>query len=339
MVAELTPSAAEARGYHGVVCNQCGADDPQFRYKLVISSIVTCRRCGLSYVNPRAGTQWLESKLEQWAKADTVDEERLRIAFDGATMELYARHLEQLRRVSATESSEPVLLDVGCSVGAFLTKAASAGYRVEGLEIGGASAAYASRERGLDVTRGSVYEARFAPAAFDAVAMLEVIEHLGDPKAAFRRVAAWLKPGGALLLTTPNFDSLYRRMHGARWWVVNCEDEHIYFFTIDSLAKMAAEVGFDVRFVATRGFDIQGLLKQCFKQHRPSDASGEEPAPPLGYYETRRRKERIKSVLARIGALGLARSALRALDWLASQRWSPLYGLGEQLILIAVKRV
>ncbi len=43
---------------------------------------------------------------------------------------------------------------------------------------------------------------------FDVILGVEVIEHLENPRAVFRSLARMLKPGGALVLTTPNQESL-----------------------------------------------------------------------------------------------------------------------------------
>ena len=223
------------RNYKPVDCNLCGSDAYQTRYKLDVSSIVTCEHCQLSYVNPRVSSAWLRHKLDEWAKTDTVDQERLRIAFDEGTMDLYSRFLAWINTALDEPRDSPKLLDIGCSVGSFLTMARSQSYDVQGLEIGEASAAYARSEHRLDVRDGSVYDCDFENGSFDVISMLEVIEHLEDPKEAVRRVSNWVAPGGVLFLTTPNFNSLYRRLYGSNWWVVNCEDEHIYFFTISCI--------------------------------------------------------------------------------------------------------
>jgi 2-polyprenyl-3-methyl-5-hydroxy-6-metoxy-1,4-benzoquinol methylase len=47
-----------------------------------------------------------------------------------------------------------------------------------------------------------------AEASFDAVISTEVIEHLENPRAVFREFRRLLKPGGVLLVTTPNQESL-----------------------------------------------------------------------------------------------------------------------------------
>jgi SAM-dependent methyltransferase len=55
------------------------------------------------------------------------------------------------------------------------------------------------------------------PASFDVVASFQVIEHLFDPSAMLARAKAHLKPGGILVITTPNLDGIGARIMGARW--------------------------------------------------------------------------------------------------------------------------
>ena len=45
-------------------------------------------------------------------------------------------------------------------------------------------------------------------ASFDAIISTEVIEHLENPRAVFREFSRLLRPGGHLLLTTPNQESI-----------------------------------------------------------------------------------------------------------------------------------
>ncbi|WP_062266298.1 class I SAM-dependent methyltransferase [Endozoicomonas arenosclerae] len=323
--------------YKPVACNHCGSDYPDFRYQLNQCAIVTCKTCNLSYVNPRASSSWLQQKLQEWAHIDTVDQERLRIAFEPSTMDLYQRYLGWIKQNSSVFSQKK-LLDIGCSVGAFLVQARKNNYQVQGLEIGEASANYALENRDLDVKTGSLYDYDLEPGTYDCITMMEVIEHLEDPTGALQRIHQWLKPGGTLLLTTPNFNSLYRRLFGARWWVVNCEDEHIYFFTVQTLTELLNDNGYKVRLIHTRGFDVAGMLKQAVKGMRKNAHQSHSPEEDGHYFEARDSKEKIKQVLARLGILSLVRSLLRGVDWLASQRWSPIFGLGEQMIIVANRR-
>ena len=53
----------------------------------------------------------------------------------------------------------------------------------------------------------------FASQAFDAVVSTEVVEHLEDPHRLIRECARILRPGGTLVLSTPNILSVYSRLH------------------------------------------------------------------------------------------------------------------------------
>ncbi len=319
-----------------VPCPKCGADDARPRLRLVAADMVTCRRCGMSYVNPRVSAAGIEAKLQAWAREDVVDAERLGAAFDAGNLGHYAR-LE--RRLARHAGAGRRLLDVGCSTGAFLTVARDAGWAVQGLEIGVASSEHARSALSLEVHRASLYDFAAAPGSFDAVALLEVIEHLERPAEALARIRGLLAADGLLLLTTPNFDSLYRRLFGNRWWVVNCEDEHIVLFNRDTLASMLGEQGFEVLEVSIRGLDLQGLAREAKRALRGGDGAAPPPGAAVqGYYEARSGRARLKSALGRLGLLGAAKALLRAFDATFAWRFSPTHAWGEQLVVVARRR-
>jgi 2-polyprenyl-3-methyl-5-hydroxy-6-metoxy-1,4-benzoquinol methylase len=67
--------------------------------------------------------------------------------------------------------------------------------------------AFAAR-RGLKGIRwevADVQDIRHADASFDTVVSCETVEHVPDPRRALRELARVLRPGGRLLLTTPNY--------------------------------------------------------------------------------------------------------------------------------------
>lgn len=323
--------------YLHVICPRCGADDASFRYRLKVAALVTCSRCDMTYVEPRLSSAELERKLQQWAEQDVLDDERLRLAFEPATLDYCARFLQRLTRHAGGPGRR--LLDVGCSTGAFLSVARDAGWQVQGLEIGTASSSYARQVLNLDVCRGSLYDFDPPPASYDAIAMIEVIEHLPDPRGAMARVRGWLKPGGVLLATTPNFDSLYRRLHGTRWWVVNCEDEHIVLFTLETLCGMLQETGFSICEQHIQNLDVLGLLREFRGGVGQRDDAVCGPAGAVaGYYTARSAKARIKRVMQGFGALQAARALLRAMDKSYTARLSPTYAWGEQLVVVARRR-
>lgn len=320
-----------------VCCPRCGADRAAPRLKLVLTGIVTCRDCGMSYVEPRVSSALIERKLQVWAEQDVVDPERLRVAFEPASVAYYARFLGWMTRHVVLSGRR--LLDVGCGTGGFLAVARDAGWHGSGVEIGRASARYASETLGLDVAQGTLYQLVPAREKFDAVSMIEVIEHLERPAEALAIVRETLKPEGVLLVTTPNFDSLYRRLFGSRWWVINCEDEHIVLFNRATLVAMLEENGFAVVDQRVCGIDVLGLLRETRLRLRGGVAApGVAKVATEGYYEARSAKNLVKALLGRIGLLWVARALLRAADATYTMRFSPTRDWGEQLVVVARRK-
>lgn len=310
-----------------VSCSQCGSNKRNYKYKLNNSSIVQCDSCRFLYVNPRISSEDIKKKLQEWAKSDVIDDERLRISFDKNTKIIYQQYLNRISQYINKDIG--TILDVGCSTGAFLSVAKNNGWQVKGIEIGRESAKYAN-SIGIDVETGSIKNIEIEKEKYDAVAFLEVIEHLEDPKDALKRIYDYLKPGGALIVSTPNFDSLYRRIHKQKWWVINCEEEHIMFFNALSLQNALEETGFTVVDKVIRGIDIAGIVKSFKRSNAPTD-SGQT------YYSSRYTKEKIKIIFSKIGLISFIRLCLRGFDKLSSSKHSPFYAMGEQLVFIAIK--
>jgi SAM-dependent methyltransferase len=95
-----------------------------------------------------------------------------------------------------------VLLDAGCGRGrTFLYRRRLPSVRVVGLDM----SPYARDNPNLDSqVQGNVEALPFPDASFDAVLGTHVAEHLAHPEAAFSEMARVLRPGGRLLLLTPN---------------------------------------------------------------------------------------------------------------------------------------
>lgn len=104
-------------------------------------------------------------------------------------------------------------------------------------------------------------------AAFDLVFFHHVIEHIQDDRAALETVRRILKPGGLLVLGTPN--------EGAWWWQlayrraphVRAATDHVQFYTADTLTAKMREAGLRVTEVHHMGwgppdFELDGRWRQ-----------------------------------------------------------------------------
>jgi SAM-dependent methyltransferase len=195
-----------------------------------------CARCGLGAASApefdAAGyytADYFGSQTEGGYPAYRASETALRGEF--------RRILEFVRQIVPSGR----LLEIGPAYGFFLVEA-STHYDVHGIEIAEEAAAFA-RRRGLAVRSGRPTPEAFADVGdVDVVVMLDVIEHLEEPGEVLRLCARYLRPGGAVILTTPDFGSALAHLAGRHWRNMT-PPQHLWYFTTQSLAGLAAAAG------------------------------------------------------------------------------------------------
>lgn len=123
------------------------------------------------------------------------------------------------------------VLDVGAGYGFFLSALEKAGYEASGIEVSAHAVEQARRRtRGQIVEQGAEEPFPFPDGHFDAVTLLDVIEHLKDYAATLESCRRCLKPGGKLFVITLNAHSLARPLLGRRWaWYQ--DPTHVHMFT------------------------------------------------------------------------------------------------------------
>lgn len=138
------------------------------------------------------------------------------------------------------------VLDVGCGSGDLVAALEEAGFAAEGVEPSD-EAASAARARGLRIHTGDLAGFAPGPARFDALVMLNVLEHVPDPAALLGEAHGLLADGGVLCVQVPNdFNAAQlaaqRLLGRAPWWIAI--PDHVSYFDVPSLQAFLRGHGF-----------------------------------------------------------------------------------------------
>lgn len=170
------------------------------------------------------------------------------------------------------------LIDIGAAYGIFSRAARDAGFEVTAIEMDERCCDYLERVVGVRAIRSSVPQ-RALPGLEPAraITLWHVLEHLPQPQEVLAAAAERLEPGGALVIATPNPDSLQFRALGARWAHVDAP-RHLFLFPLAALCDRARRLGLHLAHVTTSDpagrawnrFGWEYALRNC-PARRPSN--------------------------------------------------------------------
>lgn len=204
--------------------------------------IFRCRSCGTGWARPLVGFKPIEYYTEDYFTGRHVD------GYSDYQKNVAVRKAEfraTLRDLVRVVPNGGRLLEIGCAYGYFL-EVAQDYFECSGVELAEEAVA-ACRARGLqNVYHGTCEDAIPSEASgFDVAVLLDVIEHLERPVEVLEHVSRLLRPNGVVLMTTGDFGSLAARVMGRRWRLMT-PPQHLWFFTVQSMHRLAESCGFEV---------------------------------------------------------------------------------------------
>ncbi len=211
-------------------------------------SIVVCKQCGLIYTNPRP----IAAEENYFGDAEVFFNEA-HLIFKGKKPHHRDRNYEyELKKIKKFKPSGK-LLDVGTNMGFFLRKAKEIGFETEGVEPSPALSAIAREQFGLKIHTAFLQDVDLPEKNYDVITMIDVFEHVTDPKGMLNTCHHLLKDDGIVAIKVPNGDynmfkmklaHLTSRKANMDIWDL-CE--HVVHYTPKTFKRMIEESGFRIK--------------------------------------------------------------------------------------------
>ena len=232
-----SPSSSHSVEPSTQTCQLCGHETLD---KFVVTSGVTlwnCSMCGLFQNGALAPPEGYDGDYH-----DGYEKQHKR--------KLRTARIRLSRASRLLPSSNIRILDIGCSMGFTVEAAMERGWEGVGVDVS-REAVEACCSRGLECYSVDGLALPFEEKSFDLVTSWHVIEHVSDVR---KTLAEWqrvLKPGGILVMETPDASSpkvISRGKNYERFWAA----EHTYTFSPATLSAFAQQAGFELLETQTR---------------------------------------------------------------------------------------
>ena len=218
-------------------CNLCGSTDSKILFSSGeypdsrIGNVVCCQKCGLIYRNPCI--------IHQHDSPDKLMNSKTNVFKD------YLKIISSYRNKNR-------ILDVGPGYGYFLFQCVQKGWEAWGVERRPDLVEFARNQYGIAIINEKFENADLPYDYFDVVTLFNVLDHLADPAFVLNKVFRILRPGGIVLIRSPNafFHIKYRKLMKSLyhlWDTISRFDIatiHLYSFSKDTMCKYLRKSGF-----------------------------------------------------------------------------------------------
>ena len=198
-------------------CPLCGSASIKAKYKIdkydYKFDTDICNNCGFIFMNPQFDDETLKEFYSKEYYSGTanysyIDEREKKKFFSY----VWDSRLKVIKKYSQSGN----FLDVGCSFGGFLERASN--YFIPfGIELSPYSASFAKKLFGDNIHCGTLKDHPFQYNSFSVITMIELIEHLEDPKKAILECYKLLHERGLLVIQTANMDGNQAKKLGSNY--------------------------------------------------------------------------------------------------------------------------
>lgn len=218
-------------------CRICSANDFSNKFIVNLVPIIKCNNCSLVQIGIDLDAQDLEKIYapSYFDRGKYIDDLSQKLEHD--------RRISILHNLGLTKTSN--ILDFGCADGGFI-KASKMYFELWGTDLS-SKAIDLARSRNPELTSRLEVDALnkciYTENYFDAIVLWDVIEHINNPSMLLCELSKFLRNGGLLILSTPNYDSLSAKLFDKRWAFLT-PPEHVCYYGNTTLDNLCIKLGF-----------------------------------------------------------------------------------------------
>ena len=222
-------------------CPQCGSDERTIVYQLTQPySVVRCASCGLAYLHPRLVEPAMQELYRQPSYYEGGSSGYSDASYRQQEPALRATFRRLLHHLAQRHLTDGDLLEIGCGYGYLLDEARAFFDRRVGTDFSDECAA-AARSTGAEIFVGGAEQVPL-DRQFDCVIATQVIEHVYEPLRFIMEIVRRTKPGGHIVIATPDIGGVLSKCMGRRWPSLKAP-EHVLYFEFKTLKPLMEQAG------------------------------------------------------------------------------------------------
>lgn len=195
--------------------------------------LVTCRTCGLVYINPRPAAEEISNYYNSGYYASN---NRCKSYFEGFLSRYF---LSKRNKIISFKKEGGRILDVGCGSGDFIFSLSASNKQ---WDVYGVEPNMEGYNLGKLKVRGHIFnkelpDCKFPNNYFDVVTMWHSLEHIYDPQQLLKEINRILKNDGVLIVAIPNSKSIGFKVSKEFWFHLDAP-RHLYHYNEATIEKL-----------------------------------------------------------------------------------------------------
>lgn len=216
--------------------------------------IVRCDACDFVFVDPLPS----ESQIEEFYNKHSEPLEQRIAEYLKHYRSRARRNKRKIKLLEKIQKQKGRILDIGCGLGLFVKSASEMDWEAYGVDIDKDMIEYGKRTFDAHLICAPLNKAGFPDEYFDAITMLNLLDHIREPLIFLKEVERILKPHGVIYLNVHDVEGWKAKRYRENWGAY-CPLGHLYYYSHKTLQALLDKVG--LRFYMVPGVNLKEGIK------------------------------------------------------------------------------